>query len=114
MAEISRGEMPMTERQSWSGMRERRMQSPEARDAYEMSRRAHEFGVVIRAQRERQGMTQAQVATIIATSQSAIARLEAGGVQPTLETLSRLSAALGIRLVVGPDGVVAEPGAVTP
>jgi ribosome-binding protein aMBF1 (putative translation factor) len=90
------------------------MQSPEVRDAYEMARRAHEFGVVIRSARERRGLTQADLAKLIATSQSAVARLEAGGVQPTLETLSKLTGALKIRLVVGPDGVVSEGVAAAP
>ena len=45
-------------------------------------------------------MTQAELATRIGSTQPAIARLEAGGVTPSLDTLHRIAGALGLELVV--------------
>ena len=47
------------------------------------------------------GLTQAEMAARMGTTQSAIARMEGGGVRPTLETLERLARAVGQELVVG-------------
>ncbi|MFA5744928.1 MAG: helix-turn-helix transcriptional regulator [Candidatus Paceibacterota bacterium] len=50
--------------------------------------------------RNRKGMTQAEIARRAGTTQSAIARFEAGRTNPTLEFASRLSHALGARLEI--------------
>jgi transcriptional regulator with XRE-family HTH domain len=52
--------------------------------------------------RAAQGLTQAQVAEKIGTTQSAVARMESGSGKhsPSLATLSRYADALGCRLVV--------------
>ncbi len=52
--------------------------------------------------RDKRGMTQAQVAEKIGTTQSAVARLESGRGKhsPSLATLSRYAKALGCRLEV--------------
>ncbi len=47
------------------------------------------------------GLTQADLAHRMGTTQSAIARMEGGGTRPTLETLEKLAVALGGELVVG-------------
>lgn len=70
-----------------------------ARTAYDRARRAYEFAEQIRNLRERAGISQAELAHRMGTSQSAVARL-GGGTLPTLETLERVAAALGARLVV--------------
>jgi predicted transcriptional regulator len=54
----------------------------------------------VRQARERLGITQAELAARIGSTQPAIARLEAGGVSPSLATLRRIAAALGMELVV--------------
>jgi predicted transcriptional regulator len=46
------------------------------------------------------GLTQGEVAARAGTTQSAIARLEGGGVSPTVETLRKYAAAVGKRLRV--------------
>jgi predicted transcriptional regulator len=46
------------------------------------------------------GLSQTEVAARMGTSQSAVARLEAGGVDARLSTLERYAAALGGRLSV--------------
>jgi len=70
------------------------------RSGYERARRAYELGVRVRALREESGMSQEQLAERARMTQSAIARLEAGGVEPRLETLDRIGDALGVDLVV--------------
>ncbi len=56
---------------------------------------------LVRAARERAGISQRELAERCATSQSAIARYEAGKVQPSLTTLERLVSACGQRLEIG-------------
>src|SRR6266540_1190453 len=48
------------------------------------------------------GLTQAELAARVGTTQSAIARLESGSVAPTIETLSRLADMLGLRFEIAP------------
>jgi transcriptional regulator with XRE-family HTH domain len=55
---------------------------------------------VIREARLRAGITQAELARRVATTQSAIARWEAGRAQPSLETLARLVRACGLELEI--------------
>jgi UDP-N-acetylglucosamine 1-carboxyvinyltransferase len=72
--------------------------------------RAHEssaiarIGSLVRDARRHRGLTQQQLADRLGTSQSAVARIEQGGQNLTLELLGRLSAALGSELIsVGPS-----------
>ena len=50
--------------------------------------------------RYKKGMTQAEIAHRAGTTQSAIARFEAGHTNPTLEFASRLSRAVGAKLEI--------------
>jgi len=50
--------------------------------------------------REKAGMTQAQVARRMGTTQSVVARIEGGGSQPNLKTLQRYAEAVGRRIQV--------------
>lgn len=60
--------------------------------------------------RQAAGLTQADLAARVGTTQSAIARLEGGAVTPTVDTLCRLADVLGIRFAISPDsGLVALP-----
>jgi transcriptional regulator with XRE-family HTH domain len=51
--------------------------------------------------RTRAGISQDELARRVGTSKSAIARLESGRHQPTVETLRRVAEALGTTLVIG-------------
>jgi len=51
--------------------------------------------------RARAGLTQAQVARRMKTTQTAVARLEGGRVKPSTRTLERYAKATGHRLVIG-------------
>ena len=91
----------MSDRSTWSELRERRMAEPGAADEYEATRLAHELGRAVRELREQHGMSQTQLATAASMTQSAVARFEAGGTVPTLPVLERLAHALGVQLNVG-------------
>lgn len=51
--------------------------------------------------RARAGLTQAQVAKRMKTTQTAVARLEGGRVKPSTRTLERYARATGHKLVIG-------------
>ena len=51
-------------------------------------------------QRRARGLSQAELAELCGTTQSAIARLEAGGRPPRIDTLLRIATALDCELVV--------------
>jgi ribosome-binding protein aMBF1 (putative translation factor) len=84
----------------WSEIRARRLSDPKRSAAYQAADRAIKLGEQVRHLRETRGMSQADLARRMATSQSAIARLEAGGVDPKVGTLERLSRALDADLIV--------------
>jgi transcriptional regulator with XRE-family HTH domain len=71
----------------------RRFRAPEPKEAFAPAGR-------VREARERCGITQAELASRIGSTQPAIARLEAGGSTPSLGTLRRIAAALGLELVI--------------
>jgi HTH-type transcriptional regulator / antitoxin HipB len=85
---------------NWSELREELLDTKEARAEYERARRAYELGLRIRDQREAAGLTQKELADRIGSTQPAIARLEAGGQEPTVATLRRIASALGAELVI--------------
>jgi ribosome-binding protein aMBF1 (putative translation factor) len=51
-------------------------------------------------QRRAQGLSQAELASLVGTTQSAIARLESGGRPPRIDTLLRIAQALDCDLAV--------------
>jgi hypothetical protein len=66
----------MSEGESWSELRDRRMKSPAAGAACEVGRMP----------REAQGLSQRQLADQMGTTQSVVGRREAGGSRPTIAT----------------------------
>lgn len=81
-------------------LKKRLMDNPKFRAEYEKA--DEEFSVIealVRARMEA-GLTQTELAERIGTTQSAIARLEGGGVSPSLATLRRYAEATGTRLQV--------------
>lgn len=54
----------------------------------------------VAVQRQARGLSQAELAALCGTTQSAIARLESGGRPPRIDTLLRVSNALDCNLVV--------------
>ncbi|KQS71541.1 UDP-N-acetylglucosamine 1-carboxyvinyltransferase [Modestobacter sp. Leaf380] len=69
-----------------------------------------QIGALVRDARRHHGLTQTQLGERLGTSQSAIARIEQGNQNLTLELLGRLSAALDSELIsVGPGSSPAGP-----
>ncbi len=99
----------MTERRTWSAIKAQRADTPERRAGYERARLAHELGAKVRALREARGLSQAELARRMGTTQSVIARLELGGAEPRLDTLRRVCAVLDADLTVelSPHGAAA-------
>ena len=85
---------------TWAEIRARRLPDPQQSADYQAADRAIKLGEQVRRLRESRGLSQADLAKRMATSQSAIARLEAGGVDPKIGTLERLSRALQADLIV--------------
>ena len=73
------------------------LQNPEVRAEYERLRPEFELAETIITARTAQGLTQAELAARMNTSQAYIARLESGRVSPSLRTWKRLAAATGTR-----------------
>ena len=90
----------MPERESWTGMRERRLGEPGAMEAYEATRLAFELGAAVRELRLARSWSQAELASAAGMTQSAVARFEAGGTVPTLPVLGRIARALDADLTV--------------
>ncbi len=81
-------------------LKARLLEDPETRKEYEAQ--APEFALAreLIAARTRAGLSQAEVAARMGTSQSAVARLESGRSPPSLRTLDRYASATGSRAVV--------------
>ena len=75
---------------------ERQMEDPEYRAAYESLRPIYQL---IR-RRIDQGLTQAELAERVGTTQSSIARLESGKHKPSLQMLEKVAEALGCKVVM--------------
>jgi len=76
------------------------MKDPEFRREYEKIQ--VEFAPIraILDARMKKGMTQAQIAEKMGTTQSAIARVESGNGNPTIAFMQKLADALGLRLSI--------------
>ena len=91
----------MVIRTSWEEIKASHPLTAEGRAAYEDEARISVFRELVYRLRTEAGLTQAELAKRMGTTQSAIARMEGGGSRPTLETLEKLAAAVGAELIVG-------------
>ena len=78
-------------------------QDPEYRAAYEALGPEFELARLLIEARTGAGLTQAQLARRMKTTQSVIARLESGRVHPSTKTLERIARATGTRLRISFD-----------
>jgi DNA-binding XRE family transcriptional regulator len=90
----------VTRRASWDEIKAARPESAARQRGNERAGRAIRIAMELRALRERKGYSQRQLAELVGTTQSAIARLEAGHISPSLPTLDRIAAALGAEVTV--------------
>lgn len=93
-------------RTKWTAIE--RPDSDVARVAAEDEARISQFRELVFRVRTEAGLTQADLARRMGTTQSAIARVEGGGARPSLDTLERLAAAVGKELVVGVGDSLSE------
>lgn len=70
------------------------------RTEYERLKPEFALALALIKAREKAGMTQAQVARRMGTTQSVVARIEGGGNLPNLRTLERYASAVGRRIEV--------------
>ena len=87
-------------RKTWDEVRRERADSPARRRGYERAGRTIRLAMEIHELREKRGLSQRELAERLGTTQSAVARLEAGNVSPSLPTLDKVAEALGVELVV--------------
>ena len=85
---------------NWTEIKAGRADSDERRHGYDQAGRAIRLAFEIRALREKKGLSQRQLAELVGTTQSAIARLEGGRICPSLPTLDRIANALDAELTV--------------
>lgn len=84
----------------WSTIKAERAREPGFARGYAQAKQAYLFAQQIRAIRLAKGLSQAALARRLRTTQSAVSRLEMGDMPPSLRTLTRISDALGVELVV--------------
>jgi ribosome-binding protein aMBF1 (putative translation factor) len=87
-------------RKTWDQIKAERPNTPARQRAYEKAGRTIRLAMEIHSLREKRGLSQRELAERLGTTQSAIARLEAGNVSPSLATLDKVAAALDVELVV--------------
>lgn len=85
---------------------EREARDPAFRKAREAGRPQFEFRKALVGARIASGLTQAEIAEAIGTKQSAIARLETGESNPTLDMMMRLASALSVSFEITPHSTV--------
>ena len=81
-------------------LKARLLDDPQTRAEYDAQAPEFTLAHELIAARTRAGLSQAEVAERMGTSQSAVARLESGRSLPSLRTLERYASATGSRAVV--------------
>ena len=93
----------------WTDVKEQRTRKPSVQAGYRRARNAYRLAERVRLLREARGISQGDLAERMGTTQSAIARLEAGGTYPNFQTLERVGLALGAELVVEFRDSITDP-----
>lgn len=83
-----------------SEMHKKWIKEPEYRKAYEALEGEFALAEAVIDARNRVGLTQAQLARKMGTTQPVLARLEGGRARPSIRTLERLAKATGTRLLI--------------
>ncbi len=81
-------------------LHEKWTEDPEYRQAYDALEEEFALAAAIAAARSSAGLTQEEVAQRMHTTQSNIARLEAGRSRPSTQTLEKFAQAVGARLKI--------------
>jgi ribosome-binding protein aMBF1 (putative translation factor) len=97
--------MMVSTRRSWKDIRAERATSVEDFvEEVDEARLRMDLAQFVYDLRDAAGITQKELAERMGTTQSAIARLEGGGTNPSAELLQRLGHALNVRLVLTVEG----------
>ncbi len=83
-----------------SDMHRRWMEEPDYRKAYDALEGEFGLAKAVLQARNRVGLTQAELARKMGTTQPVLARLEGGRTRPSMRTLERLARATGTRLLI--------------
>ena len=83
-----------------SDMHKKWIKEPEYRKAYDALEGEFALAEAVIDARNRVGLTQAQLARKMGTTQPVLARLEGGRARPSIRTLERLAKATGTRLLI--------------
>ena len=81
-------------------MKDKMLSHPEVREAYDAMADEFDLARELIAARVRAGLTQAELAERMGTTQSAVARIEGGKRLPSVKTLLRYAEATGCRALV--------------
>ncbi|HEV2250023.1 MAG TPA: helix-turn-helix transcriptional regulator [Candidatus Limnocylindria bacterium] len=90
---------------TWAQIKRDRVQGGDVVAGYHKARAGYILAERVRALRVAGGLSQGQLAERMGTTQSAISRLEAGGVYPSIDTLEKIGRALHAKLVVEFDAI---------
>lgn len=85
---------------TWKSLKKQWLKDPKFKKEYDKLETRYALIDQIIGERIKKKMTQAQLAKKIGTKQSAIARLESGNINPSLNFMDKIAAALGTRLNV--------------
>ena len=86
--------------ENWKTVRAELLKDPEVAAEYERLKPHYELVSQLIGARMKRGFTQADLAKKMGTKQSAIARVESGSANPSINFLQKLATALGSRLVI--------------
>lgn len=82
----------------WKDLQKQLLDDPKVKKEYDLLVPRYEIISQMIDARLKRGFTQKDVAERLGTKQSAIARLESGSVNPSLEFLQRFAQAMGLKL----------------
>ena len=85
---------------NWKVLKKELLKDPKVRAEYEKLQPKYAAVSALIEARIKRGLTQEALAKKVRTKQSAIARLEAGNVNPSIGFLQKLAEALGKKLVI--------------
>jgi ribosome-binding protein aMBF1 (putative translation factor) len=81
-------------------LKKRLLKNPEVRKAYDALEEEFALAAAVAKARMRAGLSQAELARRMKTTQSTVARLESGRGRPSTRTLARFAKATGHRLTI--------------
>lgn len=85
---------------TWKELKKELLSDPEVAREYERLRPRYALISQLISARTRKGLTQTQLAKKMGTQQSAIARVEGGDANPSIDFLEKLTKALGSKLII--------------